>query len=123
MHKKTEVFKANLPDLAIIPCALCGSDTYHKIVSSYEIETIYTEDQHLTDDLFCAMQIVRCEQCEDVTFRELFAAAGCEVQNSQGDWVNPVTEFFYPRQVDAPQRQFDADESTYVFRAGTETLV
>lgn len=111
MDKKKVVLKTELAGLPKIYCSSCNQITPHRVIASHETRIEY-ENQDLIDR---AMQIVRCETCETVTFRELYAIRGFHEENSEGIWVDPVTEILYPRPANVEHRRFSADESTGIF--------
>lgn len=111
MDEKTEVLKTELAGLPEINCSSCNQITNHRIIASYETRIEY-ENQDMENK---AMQIVRCETCATVSFRELYAIRGFHEENSEGIWVDPVTEVLYPRPVNAENRRLSADESTGIF--------
>lgn len=110
MNTNTEVLKTDLPGKPLIPCTSCEAVTPHKVIASHETEVFVADD-----NLQTAMQIVRCEVCKMVSFRELYATRGFHEKNSAGVWVDPVSEFRYIRSSNSPNRRFNADESTGIF--------
>ncbi|MDO9419982.1 MAG: hypothetical protein Q7T66_04890 [Herminiimonas sp.] len=111
MKTTKEVLKTNLPAVQLIHCDSCEKSTGHKVVASHEARTVFEND----DRLEIAMQIIRCETCETVSFRELYASRGFHEENSKGVWVDPVTERLYSRTEIATTRRLSADESTGIF--------
>ena len=111
MITKTETLKTDLLSLQQIHCESCDKATPHKVVASHESRTEFEND----DRLDIAMQIVRCETCDTVSFRELYASRGFHLENSQGVWVDPVTERLYSRTEIPKTRKLSADDSTGIF--------
>lgn len=98
-----------MPGLHEIHCDTCEKSTPHKIVASH-----HTQIEYKSDDLTSAKQIVRCENCEEVSFRTLRATRDHHEENSKGEWVYVVHEVHHSSACGVP-RQFSADESTDVF--------
>lgn len=120
MKTKIENLKTDLPGLHQISCTPCGQNTPQRIVASHETYIEYTEfddckkETLLLDVVMNAMQIVRCEQCEATSFRELQAVRGIDIENSLGVCDEPVIETIY--KVDGVRRRkLDAEASTQYF--------
>ena len=111
MFTESETLKTDLLSLQQIHCGSCEKATPHKVVASHETKTEFEND----DRLDIAMQIVRCETCETVSFRDLYASRGFHLENSDGVWIDPVTERLYSRTELATTRRLSADESTGIF--------
>ena len=110
MENKTELLLTDLPGLTAINCTACGQSTPHKVVASHVTRRVFEDDS-----LDTAMQIVRCEVCEAVSFRELYASRDHHHKNSDDVWVELVTEITYTRPTQGERRLFSADESTGIF--------
>jgi hypothetical protein len=111
MEKKTEYLKTELSERPLIWCETCNASQPHKIIASHFSHTQYVDDK---SDV--AMQIIRCETCERVSFRSLSAGQGFHVKNSEGVWVDPVTEVRYvSRPLNNEWRVLSPDESTGIF--------
>ena len=109
MDTKTEELQTHLPGLHEIYCDTCEKSTPHKIVASH-----LTKIEFKGDNLESAKQVVRCENCEDVSFRTLCSTRDHHEENSKGEWVYVVHEVRHSNAI-GERRQFSSDESTGVF--------
>lgn len=109
MNTKTEILMTDLPALAMIHCESCVNETLHKIIASH-----LTKIEYESDDLESAKQIVRCEVCEEVSYRTLWATRDDHEENSKGEWVYIVNEIRYLNSM-GKRKRFTADESNGVF--------
>lgn len=120
MITKTETLKTDLPKIQPTYCEKCDQHTPHKVVASHETVTVFTEPDENTKETLVidvgtdAMQIVRCERCETVSFRKMQSIRGFHQESSKGIWVDPVYEMLYIPD-HATRRLLDVDDASEFF--------
>lgn len=78
-----------------LPCTTCSGKPSHKVVASFE-ESGSDSDHDCSIDWNTDYQVVQCQGCKGVSFRQ--ASTDCEslFQTGEDDWEYEIVEKLYP---------------------------
>lgn len=78
-----------------IACSRCSGKTSHQVKASYDQNTDY-EHRHGVVSFHSAYQIVQCQGCSTISFREASSNSEEWDMDDDGEVFSPVSESLYP---------------------------
>ncbi|MBI1765969.1 MAG: DUF4145 domain-containing protein [Acidobacteria bacterium] len=101
--KTTSVINKSQNEEHRLPCRQCHIKTKHRVMQSVDIDNVEGTPPlaYWWEDLY---QIVQCNGCEEISFREVHGSSDSYVEVSDGDDIYIPDESLYPSRV-AGRRQ------------------